>query len=264
MKTIAISSTSRDGKNLLNIAYVMAFANAGLTPFITPNFIGERSDILSEETKTAFSDRAIAIEKIADGLVLSGGEDVNPLMMGMPNYASSYCNSSRDLFEMYLLQRFVEVGKPVMGICRGMQLVGQFLGLPNFKQEISGCGELHNAVDRELATRQEATHSVYLYGELAKYTEALGIKDNIMNVNSFHHQGFTIADNGKRVNEKKRLDYISRIEKDCEFNVLASTDAIIEAVAHKTLPIFCVQWHPEEYYNDSIIIKYFLQKYLNI
>mgnify|MGYP001600587135 FL=1 len=59
-----------------------------------------------------------------DGLVLQGGADVNPLTYGeTPLKPEWEGDRARDMYEIDLLQEFVSAGKPVLGICRGLQLI---------------------------------------------------------------------------------------------------------------------------------------------
>lgn len=257
MKKIAITSAIEDRKNILNLAYTNAFNTKNTIAFIVPAFTDEIADFTSKEQEDLYQKKAIEIESISDALILSGGGDINPINYGYENLSSFNCNSRRDISEQYLLKRFIETRKPIMGICRGMQLLGIHLGLPNFCQEIGHTEEPHNGNTQELAGRKEACHVIWTHGALKEYLEKIEIS-GLIPVNSFHHQGFTLEKDGEEM-AKNRIENIN--SKTC-LNILANTNKIIEAFEHKTLPIFATQWHPEEYGNESMIINYFLNQYV--
>lgn len=263
---IAFVATISDNKNIINNSYIQAFGNQGdVIPLVIPVFVNHH-DFMSDKIEQWYRAKAVEIEQMSDALVLCGGADINPVNYGEENIASMYCDTRRDLTELYLLQQFMKVGKPVMGICRGMQFIGVELNVPNFEQDLEFTGEMHNDNVRELATRQEPGHSVYVYGSLAKYLVENGLisnEDECIKVNSFHHQGFTLVKptkEGEAVIPSNRKEVVKKFGNDV--NILASTDAVVEAFEHKTLPIFAVQWHPEEYGEHSVIVSYFLNKYL--
>lgn len=259
MKTIAITSSINNKDNKINTSYIEAFTNDKTLPIIIPTLVDEITDIYSEKKDTEYKEKAEAIASICDALILTGGSDINPLMFNKGNLNSVLCNTKRDQSDLYLTNAFIKANKPIMGICRGMQFLGLYFKIPNFKQDISEIDELHNAEQHELSSRQEFAHSINLYGKLKKYINNL----EELNVNSFHHQGFALITRKKgesmTINTKEE---IRKIDEETEINILASTKRIIEAFEHKNLPIFAVQWHPEEYGNKSTIINYFLNTYL--
>ena len=90
-----------------------------------------------------------------DGLILQGGSDVDPAFYGETiTYARGRIDAERDRFEMDLLQAFATAGKPVFGICRGMQLINIALG-----------GTLFQDLHQDGATTLDAHHVLDLYDE---------------------------------------------------------------------------------------------------
>ena len=148
-----------------------------------------------------------------DGLVLCGGDDLHPKYYGQENTACGIIDDDRDTVEMALLDAFVKAGKPVMGICRGHQLVNVYFG-----------GTLHQHMPDTPKHRQSKEH--YCVHEV----EATGLLEELYGkaffVNSYHHQAIDRLGDGL-----------------CP---LASCGNVIEAVMHKTLPVLSVQWHPEK------------------
>ncbi len=155
-----------------------------------------------------------------DGLLFTGGGDINPLWMGEePSPLLHSINARRDEAELLTARLAYDRQLPMLGICRGMQTLAAALG-GTVAQDI-GSGGLKHSQD---ADRSEATHSVAIAPSSTLYniygTEQLA-------VNSFHHQA--VLSGGERF----RL-------------VATASDGVVEAMEsseHKA--IIGVQWHPE-------------------
>lgn len=153
-----------------------------------------------------------------DGLLFAGGDDVDPARYGETiSHPSVEITPERDAFELALYAEFVKTGKPILGICRGVQLLNVALG-----------GSLHQHIDnhRQSPTPgSQPTHAVTLtcgtrLAELADGAETLM-------VNSFHHQAVKVPGNGAMVTAR-------------------AEDGTIEALELPAHPFFVgVQWHPE-------------------
>lgn len=152
-----------------------------------------------------------------DGLLLPGGADLDPAWYGQEKTASVAIDRELDELQFALAKRFIAAGKPILGICRGHQLLNVCLG-GTLTQHIPPAAR-HA---REPGSAEDKVHGVYapvsgimrdLYGE--RYT-----------VNSSHHQAVERTGEGMRV-------------------TLISDDGITEATEHEMLPILTVQFHPE-------------------
>ncbi len=149
-----------------------------------------------------------------DGLILCGGNDIDPKYYGEEINGSVNIDSRRDTAEFAVARAFLEAEKPILGICRGSQLINILLG-GSMCQHIENANE-HIATEfgdnRHIATAQRDSLCYRLYGEE-------------FFINSAHHQAI------KRLGE----------------GLTATMHAgdIIEGFQHKTLPIIGVQWHPE-------------------
>ncbi|MCI7796047.1 MAG: gamma-glutamyl-gamma-aminobutyrate hydrolase family protein [Lachnospiraceae bacterium] len=204
-----IGSNPRGGQMLsVNTAYMQAITAAGGVP------------VMMGMTKLAEE-----YAKIADGLLITGGESVHPARFGMtfdeladgdPTIAHNLkagCNTTRDEMEFAAFEAFYKAGKPIMGICRGHQLVNAALGGKNMLN---------------FPRKHRFEHSEGIQHEIL--TEPGSILDKLYGpkvlVNSFHRDCAQSA--GEHVIVGAR-----------------STDGIIEEIEHETLPIFSVQFHPE-------------------
>jgi putative glutamine amidotransferase len=195
----------------LNSAYVRSVLAAGGVPVMLSPLMGP-------------SYAARALDGV-DGLVLSGGEDMDPAWyQAAPHPKANPPSRERDLFELAIFAAARERELPVLGICRGIQVVNVALG-GTLWQDLPS--EQPGAVDHNPATpRGERTHLVRLEpGSLT--ARALGGTE--IRVNSFHHQAIRAL--------APKLVATGWTE-----------DGLIEAVegAPGQAWLLAVQWHPEE------------------
>ncbi len=265
MKIIGITGYYDDKQQHINQAYVKAFTREGFAPIILPSMSFGKREAKLQEIETAYEEMAKGLAEKIDILVLSGGGDINPCIFGEVNYASYNTDLARDKTEMALAKEFIRLKKPIMGICRGFQLLGQIYELENFQQDLAKVNETHSGKDLSIETRNEPLHEIMLFGEFLDHyigLHATDKKDASIMVNSWHHQGFTLRQDLKECANLEELDkHLASILKKKKLKVLASTQSIIEAFEHSELPIFGVQWHPEEYGNTGLTIDYFLKNY---
>lgn len=165
-----------------------------------------------------------AVEAL-DGLVLQGGADVSPLSYGeeaeRPEWAG---DRIRDLYEIELIWEFLVQGKPVLGICRGCQLINVALG-GSLWQDIA----THHP--DAIAHRDEALYDRYHHEiEMVQNSRlaALYPEQSRYQVNSIHHQA------------------IRRLGNDLLIEAISPADGIPEAIRHKgSAYVAGFQWHPE-------------------
>lgn len=151
-----------------------------------------------------------------DGLILCGGGDIDPGYYHEEVDGSVNIDHARDRTELALLQAFVDAGKPVLGICRGLQLINVFFGGTLYQ-------DLDNAREHSSYSDYDLIHPVH--AEKGSVEEALYGAD--FTVNSYHHQAVKDLGKGLRATMK------------------AAGSSVIEGIEHETLPVFAVQWHPE-------------------
>ena len=145
------------------------------------------------------------------GLVLCGGGDLDPDMFGWPQAGGDPPDRVRDLAEVNLFRAFYLAGRPILGICRGMQVINVFFG-GDLVQDWPGHSAADGA-DRLHAIKTAPSRLRALYG-----THCI--------VNSSHHQ--VVGQLGDHLEPLQWAD-----------------DGAVEALRHRTLPVWGVQWHPE-------------------
>lgn len=167
---------------------------------------------------------------MVDGLLIPGGEDVSPLQYGEePHPSVTLTKSVKDVFEAELILQMHQKGKPVLGICRGMQIINVAFGGTLIQDIPSEMGE-HIEHKQAMGIRSEATHTV----KIAENSLLYPILGKQARVNSYHHQAIKAPASGFRVTAQAQ-------------------DGIIEALESNDGKVFAVQWHPEclyERYTD--------------
>jgi gamma-glutamyl-gamma-aminobutyrate hydrolase PuuD len=162
--------------------------------------------------------------KHLDGLVLQGGADVSPQTYSQTATRPEWSGDrARDMYELELLHEFIEAGKPVLGICRGCQLINVAFG-GTLYQDIAtdvptAIAHVDEAYDRhyhELRFPQGSTLAPMFSGS----SEAL--------VNSIHHQA------------------VRDLGRDLNVEAVSGGDNIVEAIRYRKAPfVMGLQWHPE-------------------
>ncbi|MBI4417820.1 MAG: gamma-glutamyl-gamma-aminobutyrate hydrolase family protein [Ignavibacteriales bacterium] len=162
--------------------------------------------------------------KDADGLILTGGGDVHPALYGKEDQIelTEEVNEMRDAFEFEILEQALELDLPILGICRGMQIMTVFLG-GTLIVDLPTAG-FRNHVERDGIDHRHSLEVVP--GSLFEAIAGTGAK----RVNSTHHQAVENLGKGLMVSAR-------------------SDDGVIEAaewVMKDRMPfLLLVQWHPE-------------------
>ncbi|UCH60342.1 MAG: gamma-glutamyl-gamma-aminobutyrate hydrolase family protein [Anaerolineales bacterium] len=195
----------------LTEAYVQALNKAGASPVLVP--LG-----LNENALTSLVNRL-------DGLLFTGGGDVHPERYGSAAHPKvSQVDEDRDRVEIQLLQQALSKRLPVMGICRGLQLINVGLGGSLYEDILDQHpgGEKHDYYPGY--PRNYLAHLV----EVQAGSRIAGVLGNgSVEVNSLHHQGIRRLGSGLKV-------------------TAVAPDGVIEAVELEDYPFgLAVQWHPE-------------------
>ena len=204
---IGITGNYDDLSCKLGQGYYKSVVAAGGVPLVIPP-VADKHVILN------------TLDRI-DGLILSGGGDINPLWAGEePSPLLHGINQERDLPELLIARLAYNRQLPILGICRGIQTLATAFG-GKVSQDISAVATVKHSQD---ADRSEPTHSVTIEKDslISVAYQATEIK-----VNSFHHQAVS--------------------EPGDKFRVVAkSADGIIEAMeSSEYKSVIGVQWHPE-------------------
>lgn len=161
--------------------------------------------------------------KHLDGLVLQGGADVSPQSYSEAATRPEWSGDRvRDMYELELLHEFVEAGKPVLGICRGCQLINVAFG-----------GTLYQDIASDVPAAIAHVNDQYdsNYHELtfpADSTLASLLNTQHATVNSIHHQA------------------VKELGRDLSIEAVSGKDNIIEAIRYRKAPfVMGLQWHPE-------------------
>lgn len=159
------------------------------------------------------------------GVIFPGGGDITPAFFGEQNRGSLNIDTELDILQLETFSRCVKSRRPVLGICKGIQLINVGLGgalcqdMPTARLHRYDGGDQYHATVIEKGSWLHA-----LYGSDAV-------------VNSAHHQSIRTLAPG--------LAAVQRCPQD----------GCIEAVCHSELPILGVQWHPERLSEDKTTIR---------
>ncbi len=207
------------GNNKISPFYAKAVEESGGIPFILPY---TRDTSVIEETVNAL-----------DGIIFSGGTNIDPRKYG--ETASENCGNiefERDIFELSLCKTATEKDKPILGICRGCQLI-----------TVAAEGTLCQHIDShdQSADKHVASHTVSILKDTPLY-EILGA--DLTDVNSFHHQ--VVKTTGS-------LKVAAKSDND-----------VIEAVYMPGKKFHIgIQWHPERMYSTNIHAKLIFDKFIS-
>ena len=165
-----------------------------------------------------------------DGVLFAGGEDVDPELYGeLKRHGSVRASRARDEFEFSLLDRALEQRLPILGICRGIQMINVRFG-GTLYQDLKDDGAT-DIEHKQTAARQAPTQTVTVTDPGSRLAEAVR---GSCRVNSLHHQAIKRIGRGLRVTAH-------------------SEDGLVEAVesADDYPFLLAVQWHPEEMADQS-------------
>jgi len=159
-----------------------------------------------------------------DGLVLQGGADVSPQTYSeSPTRPEWSGDRARDLYELELLHEFVEAGKPVLGVCRGCQLINVAFG-----------GTLYQDVATNLPEALAHVHTDYdAHRHAIEFPPGSSLGRMFPNaqrptVNSIHHQA------------------VKELGRDVRIEAVSYPDGIVEAIRYDRADfVMGLQWHPE-------------------
>lgn len=194
--------------------YIRAIERNGGLPILIPN-------IKSIENMTLILDKV-------DGLLLSGGHDVNPRIYKERNSGKAgNFDNLRDHQEIFMTEYALERDLPILGICRGLQILNVTLG-GSIHQDLPSAGFPAHSLNNSL--RNEPSHSLKIFEDSPLYE--IFKRDEIW-TNSYHHQGINELGKGLK-------------------KAALSEEGLVEAVYLDDKKFaLAVQWHPEMMYDDK-------------
>lgn len=206
---IGVSSNVKEDILSVPLSNIRAITQFGGIPFVLPNIVGDEID---------------QIAGTLDGLLLTGGGDIDPTLFGeepLPGLGNIV--PDRDRFEVALIQKMLELDKPILGICRGAQIMSIAAGGDMYQDIYSQKNEPLLQHDQQ-APNWHGSHFVEVTdGSLLH--QVVGVDK--FKVNSYHHQAL----------RKMPDDFIvSGVASD---GVIESFESTKHAFA------MGVQWHPE-------------------
>jgi len=188
MKTVLICTATHSAAN-----YEKALLKVGIAPVISDK----------PQSADAF-----------DGLLLPGGGDITPFLFHEKNNGSKNCCLKEDVIQLLMFQRFFEQNKPILGICKGMQLINVALGGSIIQDDPLCINHSYHNGDRYHKTVSLSGSILHtLYGDT-------------FTTNSAHHQSVHTLGTGLIITQH-------------------ADNNVAEGIEHKAAPILGVQWHPE-------------------
>lgn len=195
---IGLSSTMGGGTSAsVSLTYIKSVIRAGGIPIVLP--ITSNPEVISG-----------MLERV-DGIIMTGGEDIDPLKWygEEPVRALGEVAPERDAFDIALIRMAVTKGLPVLGICRGHQIMNVAFGgtlYQDINSQVKGIYVKHN----QSAPSYYGTHSIIIdKGSLLNKLISL---DSVA-VNSFHHQAVKDVAPGFKVTSRSKDGIVESIEK---------------------------------------------------
>ena len=207
-----------------NQAYVHAVARAGAAPLLIPNLMD----------KTLLR----TLYDLLDGLLLSGGEDIDPAHYGETRHEKcGLVSPGRDKAELTLTRWAMDDEKPLLSICRGIQVLNVALGgslYQDIQAQVQGADKHDYRYPGYPRNRLSHTVTVAPQMHLAHILGPLNSPDPLYWVNSSHHQAIKDVAPGLTVAAR-------------------APDGIVEAVEAEDHPFAIgIQWHPEELADNDV------------
>ena len=169
-----------------------------------------------------------------NGIILTGGENINPSYYD-GNTKKNYYSKDRDRIELNLIKHAVKHKIPVLGICRGMQLINIYFN-GKLIQNI-------NSIDKNKSHKSVKSHQIKII--CPEISNILNTK--YVDVNSYHDQGLIVSMIGENLKPFAIFEDIN----------------IVEGLYHENLPIAGIQWHPERTNDSKLFDDLILDGFIN-
>ena len=209
---------TKNGYNYIPKQYVEAIEAVGGVPLLIP--LLKSKECINE------------VARKIDGLLLSGGADINPAIYNEKPNKIEQVDVTRDSFEIYLTKLAIQLRLPILGICRGCQILNVAMG---------GALNQHILKHRQEEPRGYSTHGI----EVKKGTLLFDIigKEHVI-VNSWHHQSIKTVAQGFKISA-------------------VASDGVIEAIeANSHRFMLGVQFHAEDLWQNDHLFKNIFSKFV--
>lgn len=198
--------------NKLNCNYIDGIAETGGQPLLIPELNNLK--------------KAKPYIDLLDGIIFSGGKDISPALYGEKPISAVDSNLNRDKWEIKLLELALEKGIPVLGICRGMQLINIVLRGTLYQDIVEQYNkELIHLAKSDEEGLEYVQHKIKIEPD-TKLSRFLCTRE--LEVNSYHHQAVKELGENLQVSARSEGGIIEAIESENEEFLLG------------------VQWHPED------------------
>ncbi len=204
-----------ENKQFVTNAYIQSVRYAGGLPFLLP--LIKSSSAIEEYVA------------LCDGFLFCGGADITPLLFGQePVNGIGETNIRLDIFQIRFMKKVLESQKPVLAICRGMQILNVACGGTIYQDISLKSRDTLNHMQNS-TSRTDISHKV----TIKPGTQLHRIIGTILYTNSFHHQALDQLGSGLIVSAQ-------------------TSDHIIEAIEMPSRPfVIGIQWHPEAMFQTS-------------
>ncbi len=169
-----------------------------------------------------------------EGIVLSAGNDIDPNLYGQTNLACRNISQDRDQTELLLIQYALDHNVPLLGICRGMQMIN-----------VAFEGELVQGLRTKTNYNNHVntTHTIHFN----KFFLLQEYQNTMIQFNSFHDHGI--------VDDNLGTGLVA---------VAHTEDGVVEAFQHQTLKILGIEWHPERKNSNSDLDKMLITRFFDL
>lgn len=214
---VTMWADTKEDKQFIRNSYLDALQHEGAQPLCLPMVEAE--------------DQIERILAMVDGIIFSGGPDIDSTIYGEERRTEFEPVPRRDAFEFALMRKALERKIPVFAICRGLQVMNVALGGTLYQHIPDDFNtKIDHAVFSDDGNGSKKIHDVYINGVSQLYDI---VRSSVIPVNSYHHQAI------KKLGSNL---YITGY----------SEDGLIESIEYRSTGFnLAVQWHPELYYRTG-------------
>lgn len=215
-----------DNRQFVSDAYIQAIKSANGLPLLLP--LVKSNEVISDYAE------------LCDGFLFCGGEDITPLLFGEePAHGIGKTDITLDLFQIRLMKTLLKTRKPILAICRGMQILNVACGGTICQDILLRKEDSLNHMQTS-HSRQDISHRV-VFSPKSKLQRIIG---DFAYTNSYHHQVLDLL--GEHLTASGK-----------------TSDGVIEAIEMPSHPfVIGVQWHPEAMYENTSNMRHLFHAFM--